>query len=99
MLGWIRCSVVLGLLELAQGDSLCVSPIHLATYRKNEENSSKGDSQMDTYKSADGVVFTDEDIEQWALEAESDTGYAGKHLSPSIAGKPISSSATEQTSN
>ena len=54
---------------------------------------------MDTYKSADGVVFTDEDIEQWALEAESDTGYTGKHLSPSIAGKPISSSATEQTSN
>ena len=36
MLGWIRCSVDLGLLELAQGDSLCVSPIHLATYRKIE---------------------------------------------------------------
>lgn len=54
---------------------------------------------MDTYKSADGVVFTDEDIEQWALEAESDTGYTGKHLSPSIAGKPTSSFTTEQTSN
>ena len=54
---------------------------------------------MDTYKSADGVVFTDEYIEQWALEAELDTGYAGKHLGPSIAGKPISSSAIEQTSN
>ena len=39
---------------------------------------------MDTCKSADSVVFTDEDIEQWALEAESDTSYAGKHLSPSI---------------
>ena len=54
---------------------------------------------MDTCKSADGVVFTDEDIEQWALEAESDTGYAGKHLSLSIAGKPTSSFTTEQTSN
>lgn len=54
---------------------------------------------MDTYKSADGVVFTDKDIEQWALEAESDTGYASKHLSLSIAGKPTSSFTTEQTSN
>lgn len=54
---------------------------------------------MNTYKSADGIVFTDEDIEQWALEAETDTDYAGKHLGPSIAGKPISSFATEQTSN
>ncbi len=54
---------------------------------------------MDTCKSANGIVFTDEDIEQWALEAESDTGYAGKHLGPSIAGKPISSFATKQTSN
>ena len=54
---------------------------------------------MDTCKSADGVVFIDEDIEQWALEAESGTGYAGKHLGPSIAGKPISSFTTEQTSN
>ena len=35
---------------------------------------------MDTCKSANGIVFTDEDIEQWALEAESDTGYAGKPL-------------------
>ena len=54
---------------------------------------------MATYKSTDGAVFTDDDLERWALEAESDTGYAGKHLGPSIAGKPISSSATEQTSN
>jgi len=54
---------------------------------------------MDTCKSTDGVVFTDEDIERWALEAESGTSYAGKHLGPSIAGKPISSFATKQTSN
>ena len=54
---------------------------------------------MDAYKSTNGVVFIDEDIERWALEAESGTGYAGKHLGPSIAGKPISSFATEQTSN
>lgn len=54
---------------------------------------------MDTCKSTDGVVFTDEDIEQWALEAETEAGYTGKHLGPSIAGKPISSFATKQTSN
>ena len=45
---------------------------------------------MATYKSTDGAVFTDDALERWALEAESDTGYTGKHLGPSIPGRPIS---------
>ncbi|WP_229116932.1 ribbon-helix-helix domain-containing protein [Actinomyces bovis] len=37
-----------------------------------------------------GVPFTDADIEQWAAEAESEAGYTGKHLGPSVPGRPIS---------
>lgn len=37
-----------------------------------------------------GAPFTDEDIERWAAEAESEQGYAGKHLGPSVPGRPIS---------
>ena len=45
---------------------------------------------MGKYSDVNGVPFTDEDIEQWAAEAESETGYAGKHLGPSVPGRPIS---------
>lgn len=37
-----------------------------------------------------GVPFTDEDIERWAADAESEKGYTGKHLGPSVPGRPIS---------
>ncbi|KAA9108198.1 CopG family transcriptional regulator [Microbacterium rhizomatis] len=45
---------------------------------------------MGTYSDVNGIPFTDEDIESWAAEAESDTGYTGKHLGPSVPGRPIS---------
>ena len=45
---------------------------------------------MGKYSDVNGVPFTDEDIERWAAEAESETGYAGKHLGPSVPGRPIS---------
>ena len=45
---------------------------------------------MSTYSDASGVPFTDEDIERWATEAESENGYTGKHLGPSVPGRPIS---------
>ena len=31
---------------------------------------------MGEYSDVNGAPFTDEDIEQWAAEAESETGYA-----------------------
>lgn len=45
---------------------------------------------MNKYTGVDGVPFTDDDIEQWASEAESEQGYTGKHLGPSVPGRPIS---------
>ncbi|MFV0253337.1 MAG: CopG family transcriptional regulator [Beutenbergiaceae bacterium] len=45
---------------------------------------------MGKYSDVNGVPFTEEDIEQWAAEAESEAGYVGKHLGPSGPGRPIS---------
>ena len=45
---------------------------------------------MKAYSDVNGVPFTDEDIEQWATEAESEKGYTGGHLGPSVPGRPIS---------
>ncbi len=45
---------------------------------------------MSKYSDVNGVPFTDEDIERWDAEAESEQGYTGKHLGPSVAGRPIS---------
>lgn len=45
---------------------------------------------MKKYTDITGVEFTDEDIEKWAAEAESERGYTGKHLGPSVPGRPIS---------
>lgn len=45
---------------------------------------------MGTHTDVNGTVFTDEDIECWASEAESEAGYTGKHLGSSIPGRPIS---------
>jgi hypothetical protein len=45
---------------------------------------------MSKYSDVNGVPFTDEDIERWAAEAESEKGYVGKHLGPSVPGRPIS---------
>lgn len=45
---------------------------------------------MGKYSDVNGVPFTDEDIERWAAEAESEAGYTGKHLGPSAPGRPIS---------
>ncbi|MGL4177489.1 MAG: CopG family transcriptional regulator [Dermatophilaceae bacterium] len=45
---------------------------------------------MDAYRDVNGAPFTEEDIERWVTEAESNKGYAGKHLGPSVPGRPIS---------
>jgi hypothetical protein len=45
---------------------------------------------MSTYTDVNGTPFTDEDIERWGVEAESEHGYTGKHLGPSRPGRPIS---------
>lgn len=45
---------------------------------------------MTKYIDVNGTPFTDEDIERWATEAESETGFTGKHLGPSVPGRPIS---------
>ncbi len=45
---------------------------------------------MGKYSDVNGVPFTDEDIERWGVEAESEAGYTGKHLGPSVPGRPIS---------
>jgi hypothetical protein len=42
------------------------------------------------YSDVNGVPFTDEDIERWAKEAESEQGFTGKHLGLSVPGRPIS---------
>lgn len=45
---------------------------------------------MSKYTDVNGTPFTDEDIEHWASEAESELGYTGKHLGPSQPGRPVS---------
>ncbi len=40
------------------------------------------------YTDVNGTPFTEADIERWAAETEQ--GYAGKHLGPSAPGRPIS---------
>lgn len=45
---------------------------------------------MNRYNDVNGDPFTDEDIEKWAAEAETLNGYTGKHLGPSVPGRPIS---------
>ncbi len=45
---------------------------------------------MSNYTDVNGTPFTDEDIERWAAEAESEQGYTGKHLGPSRPGRPVS---------
>ncbi|WP_316670426.1 CopG family transcriptional regulator [uncultured Propionibacterium sp.] len=45
---------------------------------------------MGEYSDVTGTRFTDEDIERWAAEAESEEGYTGKHLGPSVPGRPVS---------
>lgn len=45
---------------------------------------------MDRYSDVNGIPFSDDDIEQWAAEAESEKGYVGNHLGPSVPGRPIS---------
>ena len=42
------------------------------------------------YRDVNGAPFTDEDVEQWASEAESEKGYTGTHLGPSEPGRPTS---------
>lgn len=45
---------------------------------------------MAEFTAVNGSKFTDDDIERWAAEAESEQGYIGAHLSPAVPGRPIS---------
>ncbi|MHA3723535.1 CopG family transcriptional regulator [Leucobacter sp. HY1910] len=45
---------------------------------------------MGKHADVNGVPFTDEDVERWAADDESDAGYTGGHLGPSRAGRPVS---------
>ena len=45
---------------------------------------------MSKHTDVSGMPFTDDDIERWAADAESEQGYAGRHLGPSAPGRPIS---------
>lgn len=45
---------------------------------------------MAKYTAVNGTAFTDKDIERWAAEAESDEGYTGDHIGPSVPGRPVS---------
>ena len=45
---------------------------------------------MANYTDVNGTPFTDDDIERWANEAESERGYTGKHLGPAVPGRPTS---------
>jgi hypothetical protein len=45
---------------------------------------------MSKYTDVNGTPFTDADIEKWAAETESEQGYTGKHLGPSVPGRPVS---------
>ena len=43
---------------------------------------------MAKYTATNGTTFTDEDIERWAAEAESDQEYTGSHIGPAVPGRP-----------
>lgn len=45
---------------------------------------------MSKYTAMNGTTFTDEDIESWAAETESEQGYTGGHLGPAMPGRPVS---------
>ena len=45
---------------------------------------------MSEYTAVNGTTFTDDDIERWAAEAESEQGYTGTHLGPAVTGRPVS---------
>lgn len=45
---------------------------------------------MGNYTDVNGTPFSDADIEEWASVAESERGYTGKHLGPSVPGRPVS---------
>lgn len=45
---------------------------------------------MGKYTAINGTTFTDEDIERWAAEAESDQEYTGGHIGPAVPGRPVS---------
>lgn len=45
---------------------------------------------MAKYTAMNGTTFTDEDIERWAAEAESEQGYTGGHIGASIPDRPVS---------
>jgi len=45
---------------------------------------------MTDYVASDGTRFTDQDIERWALDAESGREYTGGHRGAAVAGRPIS---------
>lgn len=45
---------------------------------------------MGKYVAADGTTFTEDDIERWAADAESERGYVGGHLGPAVPGRPVS---------
>ena len=45
---------------------------------------------MNGYTAVSGAKFTDEDIERWAAETESEQGYQGGHLGPAMPGRPVS---------
>lgn len=45
---------------------------------------------MTKYTAANGTPFTDEDIDRWAAQDESEEGYTGTHLGPSRPGRPVS---------
>lgn len=39
-------------------------------------------------KPVTGETFSEEEIEAWAADAESEQGYTGAHLGPSVVGPP-----------
>ena len=43
---------------------------------------------MREYTDVDGAPFTEEDIERWGAEMESERGYMGGHLGPAEPGSP-----------
>lgn len=45
---------------------------------------------MAKYTATNGTTFTDEDIERWAAQAESDQEHTGGHIGPAVPGRPVS---------
>lgn len=45
---------------------------------------------MGKHIAANGTTFTEDDIERWAVDAESEQGYTGGHLGPAVPGRPVS---------